>query len=350
MSIRTRGHSYMADFMVSGVRYRETFDTRREAEGWEVDVRHALKTGREVPSAKNGKSETGSDLRFLDALVTAVSRACWAGTRGGHVQITVAKQMVKFLGPKKLVSEITKADLEDLYLHFIDSGNQPTTANRKMASVTKLLNEAIEYGVIDRAPKAVKRKVGDYEIRFLTEEEEDRLLGSTLKMGLDDWHGFIAFAIDTGCRLSEMLKLKWHHFGPELEKVHIWDTKSGKARTIPLTSRAKAVIAELQETLGDRYSGPWSSWTAQDGKNLQHPRRRHWAILTSATNIHKRIHDLRHTCASRLVQRGVDLLRVKQWMGHSKIETTLIYAHLAPNDLDVCREALESRDNTCNVL
>ena len=49
---------------------------------------------------------------------------------------------------------------------------------------------------------------------------------------------------------------------------------------------------------------------------------------------------LRHTCCSRLVQNGVDIRRVKDWMGHSSIQTTMRYAHLAPGDLEVCASVL----------
>ena len=52
------------------------------------------------------------------------------------------------------------------------------------------------------------------------------------------------------------------------------------------------------------------------------------------------LHMLRHTCASRMVQGGVDLRRIQQWMGHKSITTTLRYAHLAPKDLDLAAAAL----------
>lgn len=52
------------------------------------------------------------------------------------------------------------------------------------------------------------------------------------------------------------------------------------------------------------------------------------------------VHTCRHTCASRLVQGGVDIRRVKDWMGHTTIQTTMIYAHLAPKNLFVGADVL----------
>jgi integrase len=58
-------------------------------------------------------------------------------------------------------------------------------------------------------------------------------------------------------------------------------------------------------------------------------------------------HILRHTCASRLVQGGVDIRRVQMWLGHQTLQMTMRYAHLATNDLDPCVEVLERRSCWC---
>jgi integrase len=55
-------------------------------------------------------------------------------------------------------------------------------------------------------------------------------------------------------------------------------------------------------------------------------------------------HTFRHTCCSRLVQRGVPIVVVQKWMGHATIQTTMRYAHLAPDSLDIALKALEGDD------
>ena len=54
-------------------------------------------------------------------------------------------------------------------------------------------------------------------------------------------------------------------------------------------------------------------------------------------------HALRHTCASRLVQGGIDIRRVQMWLGHQTLQMTMRYAHLATHDLDKCVAVLEHR-------
>lgn len=345
MAIRQRGRTFMADLMINKVRYRETFGTYEEAEKWEMEVRHSLKYGKELPAVKSKRANNSvQGIDTLGQLFDYVCRVHWERqANGGQTQIIAGRQIVQRLGKNKRVSEINRADLDALHSHFLERGNKPSTVNRKMAAMRKMLNVAVDHGVILKAPKVPKQRLAQDEVRFFTLSEEARIIERAKNLGLDDWSDFIQLAVDTGCRLGELLKMKWHNLSPELDKVHIWHTKSGKPRTIPLTARAQGVLKRRLEAFGDE-AGPFVMWST-NGRTLVTTRRRQWGTLTQASGLQKRIHDLRHTCASRLVQRGVDLLRVKDWMGHTKIETTLIYAHLTPSNLELCRKALEQIGN-----
>lgn len=94
--------------------------------------------------------------------------------------------------------------------------------------------------------------------------------------------------------------------------------------------------------------------TAQAGRRggpfagiLQHKYRAVWneakASIGLGTDEDVVPHVLRHTCASRLVQGGIDIRRVQTWLGHQTLTMTMRYAHLATNDLDVCVPILERR-------
>ena len=338
MTIRHRGNAWLADFMVSRKRVRETFGTYAEASTFEADYRHAIKTGRPVPQRKNGRTETGGKLETLGKLYDHVCITHWQRMKGSSAAVIYSSQIVQIMGRDKPVIEITKLDLQECCTHFFDQGNSVATVNRKMAAISKMLTEAVEHGVIPKKPGIPKGKELAQEIRFLTVEEERRLISTARHLGLAEWEPFIVLAIDTGMRLGELLRVSWGHLSPEWKSVHIWQAKSNKPRTVLLTQRARDALKAMQDAYPDSL-GPFYHWR-HDG-TLRRSYRDQWDLLCRQAGIEKRIHDLRHTCASRLVQRGVDLLRVKDWLGHSEISTTLRYAHLAPNDLDVCRKALE---------
>lgn len=334
MTVRPIQNKFMADFMVGGVRYRERFPTWEDAEKYEQDTRHALKYGKPVPVPQNGMSPSGGSLDTLGKLRDYTVRHVWERARGSTSQITYSKQVVDFLGASTPVSGVTKFHMQQLADHFLDQGNSLATVNRKLAALSRMLTEAVEHGVIDKKPRAPMAKEMAHQIRFLTPDEEERLLLAFDHLGLMHWHRFTQVAIDTGMRLGELMRLRWEHLGPN-GTIHIWQTKNNKPRTIFATDRVTTILQSLQ----DRCGGPFVDFEAR-GK-LKKNYRDQWYLACEVSKVDKRIHDLRHTCASRMVQRGVDLMRVKAWLGHTRVETTLRYAHLAPNDLQQCRRALE---------
>ena len=339
MAVRQKGRRFMTDVMVHGVRYRASFASRTEAEQYERDIAHAVASGRDIPQPKTTRTSTGGNLDTLGRLFEHVRRTHWHKMSGSSGAISCARHVVKVIGPNTPVADITKLTLQEACSVFFDQGNSVATVNRKMAAASKMLSEALELGIIDRKPSIPKGKEMNIEIRYLTEDDEDQLVTAFKQLGLAHWADFTVVAIDTGMRLGEMLRLRWNHVQGDI--VHVWQTKANKPRSIPLTRRALEALERLQERHPD-LAGPFATW--KDTGGLKRPLRNEWDVGMKVTGLDRRIHDLRHTCASRLVQRGVDLLRVKDYLGHSNIQTTLRYAHLAPTSLRSCRDVLD-RDN-----
>ena len=143
------------------------------------------------------------------------------------------------------------------------------------------------------------------------------------------------FLLYSGCRYSEAINLTWADINGN--KATFWVTKGGKPRTIPLPFKARVALRWARYR---NKAGPFTGYAYETLRN-------HWKKAKKAADLahdpQVTPHILRHTCASRLVQRGVSITRVQKWLGHATLEMTLRYAHLAPDDLEVAALALNER-------
>jgi integrase len=314
--------------MVKGTRYRETFDDEVTAKKWEIDVKAAIETGRPLPGKSNGRADSGHKIRTLGQLLEHVTKTHWKLKRSSETLIQSGKQCVTILGANFEVKDFTRFQYDEIIAELSDQELSNATINRKLAAMSVMVRAAVEIGALGRAPKVPLLEEGIGRTRFLTDEEEEKMLGLMQQLGMDDVRAFTIFAADTGGRLSAMLGLGWGDFGPNLSTVTYWVDKKSPPRTLPLSERAKVELLAIKKRYPDQ-PGPFRMFRSKNGQL-----RTHWDRVTSHLRLDDVvIHTLRHTCASRLVQRGVDLRRVQQWMGHRSIQTTLRYAHLAPSDL-----------------
>ncbi len=233
-------------------------------------------------------------------------------------------------------SEFTDEMLDTLTAALRKRGNSNATINRKMAALSKLLRKAYKMGDVRSLPefKRLKEKAG--RIRFLEPDEEERLFAAISEKS--DLYGlFCVFLIDTGARLGEGIGLRWQDI--HNERVTFWLTKSGKSRSVPLTERASAAIKACEK----RKRGPFSGIVQAKFRAAWNEAKQEVGLGTEPDVVP---HILRHTCASRLVQGGIDIRRVQTWLGHQTLQMTMRYAHLASGDLDICVPILERAART----
>ncbi|MBN9039320.1 MAG: site-specific integrase [Rhizobiales bacterium] len=212
-----------------------------------------------------------------------------------------------------------------------ENGNSNATINRKLAALRKLLRKAYKMGDIYSLPEFRREKERAGRIRYLDDDEEALLFAKIRDRSEDCWR-LSVFLVDTGARLGEALKVRW----PDLDerRVTFWVTKSGRSRSVPLTSRARAVASQkfghsrgpFCHMAPHRYRAVWNDAKTEMG-------------LADDKDLVP--HVLRHTCASRLVKGGIDIRRIQMWLGHQTLTMTMRYAHLATFDLDNCVAVLE---------
>lgn len=125
-------------------------------------------------------------------------------------------------------------------------------------------------------------------------------------------------------RRGEIFNLKWSNIDFDYGFIELLETKSGKSRKIPLS---KTMLELLNNT-------PRISEFVFVNKDTSYPytdiKHGFSTVLEKADIQNFRFHDLRHTVATRLVEKGIDLVVVKEILGHSKIDTTMRYAHAVP--------------------
>ncbi|AZO24869.1 site-specific integrase [Mesorhizobium sp. M1E.F.Ca.ET.045.02.1.1] len=225
--------------------------------------------------------------------------------------------------------------LDNLIGTLRQRGNSNATINRKMAALSKLLRKAHKMGDIHSLPEFRRQKERAGRIRFLERDEEARLFAAIRNLS-EDAYRLSVFLVDTGCRLGEALGLIWNDI--QEHRVSFWITKSGRSRTIPMTERVKEVIKLPPTTEGRRPKGPFTKLTQAQYRAIWNEAKAEVGLGADEQVVP---HILRHTCASRLVQGGIDIRRVQMWLGHQTLSMTMRYAHLATNDLDGCVVVLE---------
>jgi len=156
---------------------------------------------------------------------------------------------------------------------------------------------------------------------------------------LDHLRPLVMLALNTGLRRGELLGLTWGavNFSGKLLTVTAATAKSGHTRRIPLNREALEVLTAWHERFG-KPKVDALVFPGDDGARMKRIDTSWESLMQLAKLKDFRLHDCRHTFASRLVQAGVDLYTVKELLGHSEIAMTERYSHLAP---DTLRAAVE---------
>ena len=238
------------------------------------------------------------------------------------------------------VRDIVRPEIAKFHHDFRDI---PVQANRCLQFLSKAFNLAEIWGLRPDGTnpcRHVKKYPEKKRERYLSKNELARLgevLRQCEKDGIESQSAINALRllIFTGCRLSEIMTLMWDHVDFEGGALHLPDSKTG-AKTVHVGDPALDVLSTI-EHLPDN---PWVITGKIPGTrltDLQPP----WQRIRKRTNIEDvRIHDLRHTFASTAVAAGQGLPMIGKLLGHSNIQTTARYAHLATDPIKEAANAV----------
>jgi len=203
--------------------------------------------------------------------------------------------------------EISSLDVEMFKSTVIRERLSKTTVNHYLKILRRMFNVGIDWGYADVNPvKHVKlySEKDSLKERILTEEEEVRLF----EAASERLRPILAVALNTGMRRGEILSLNWNRVDLERRLIRVVKTKSGKDRSIPLNDDLFKVLNDLIGKRKSEYLFP----NPRTGRPFKAVRKSFANAIQEAEIKGLRFHDLRHTFASRLVGKGVDIVRVKE--------------------------------------
>ena len=247
---------------------------------------------------------------------------------GREYQHALRRYILPALGKLK-VAEVTRADVARLHTSMAD---RPYQANRTIEVLSKMFNLAEEWG---HRPEGTNPRKGI--VKYPEQKRERYLSGAELRrVGevLDDMAeervempsaiAAVRLLMLTGCRLNEIMTLKWKHVHLRSCELKLEESKTG-AKVVQLGEAAVEVLRRLPR---DRDNG-WVLPGRVDGGRLT-DLQPFWQRVRARAGLNGvRIHDLRHTFASVAAAQGKSLPMIGKMLGHTQIQTTARYAHLA---------------------
>jgi len=333
MSVYRRGNKavFYMNFTVDGVRVTRSTGkfTKKEAKLVEaVEKKRMMVDGALSPRERAARM-------LLSAAIQKTYDERWKHNKDGIKSKRLAELAMEHVGDIPL-SKIDEQMIKRMVKMLEDSGIKGATVNRYLATIKTLLRHHQQPWEHIKLKKESKGR-----IRVISREEEAvivRLLRDTEHTSKRHYYpeaaDLVEVLVDTGCRLSEVLNLRYDDISYETNLLTIWINKADRPRSIPMTRKVGGILKARQVanplkpfTIGiDQAQNVWS-WV-----------RKRMLLEDDKEFV---MHSLRHTCATRLLDRGIDLYTVKEWLGHSTIQVTERYAHLKPDKLVLAVAALE---------
>jgi integrase len=315
---RLRGNKWQADAIVGGKRVRPAFNTREEAEAFEKSAQHM----------------DSMEAASIGRLFPAYADKLWKSKRDYKGALSITNELIRMLGENTLVHRIDDDSVDALVEEWDNKDLADQSINNKLSKLSKLLKYARKKRLIQSLPLIELRPQDpNGRMRFLLPDEEKTLFAH---MNEQD-RAFCTFLLYTGGRFNESRSIEWRDVQANYYSVTFRQTKNGKFRTVPLTAQAKDALAWCKDK---GFEQPFAFITSYTGF------RQRWQTARNKTPM--KLDDgvipyvLRHTCASRLAQNGVDVAVIKEWMGHASINTTLRYAKLNAKPLEAAAAILEA--------
>lgn len=314
--------SFQVKMMAAGHQISQVFDFLDEARTWR-DLQRAgssldLDEKRIFEARANKREARTFTVRLaLERYAIEVTPA----KKGAAVELTRIGKAKKTTLAGKSFYMVTPKDV----LAFMDEIGGSDNNKRKYASLISHLYRI----AIKRWRMAVENPVsGKIEMPRNGKPRDRRLNGNEAELLLKHLSGegksVFEFAIETAMRRGEILSLEWKDIDIKNQTATLQDTKNGEVRAVPLSSTAIRVLKERTRGIG---GGKVFTITQSQLRNA-------WEAARAAAGIPDiRLHDLRHEAASRLFEKGLNVMEAASVTGHKTLSMLKRYTHLNPTDI-----------------
>ena len=337
----TGATSYRVEIRLKGAgRQSETFKRLTDARKWAQATETAIREGRHFGTVE-AKRRTVADL------IDRYTRDVLPGKKA-KTQAPQGQQLAWWrarIGEKTLAdcTPALIAECRDALAGTVSKRRKtalsPATVNRHLAALSHAFTVAVkEWGWVEANPlaKVSKPKEPRGRVRFLSDDERERLLQACRASASPDLYPAVILALSTGARQQEILGLHWPQVDLARRVATLHETKNGELRVLPLAGpalellRERAKVRRLDTDLvfpgRARRPGPDGKPKPPAPVDLRTPFE---TALNRAAIEDFRWHDLRHTAASYLAMNGASLAEIAEVLGHKTLSMVKRYAHLS---------------------
>lgn len=322
MKIRTDPRTGMkyADYMLGGKRHRVSLGTKNN----EIAIIKAGKLADNKTARDTGKMPLEAFLDRYRAYLNATKKPNTIYRFEHALKLLLESNKIVFL------DEVTPSLLDQFAIDLKSNAKSKFASgiNRSVRAIKTAMRQAEFWDLIppQNWRKVSKFKESSGRVEYHTPQEIKQIL----QIFNPDWQLVVLLGARAGLRRGEIAALRWKDIDFKNNQIYIAPNKTEKHRYVPIADDLKKALEKAK--IKDKKA----VYVANVGKN------RDSKYFLSAFYMKETreklpfkcfLHKLRHTFASHLVQAGVDLYRVSKLLGHSSIQMTEIYAHLAPSDL-----------------
>ena len=298
-----------------------TFSKRSEAKKWAQMTEGAIVEGRHFHTTE-AKKHTLTDV------ITRYSREVLPHKRTSTIpdQVRQLRWWQTHLGHYPL-TDITPAMLVE-HRNILTQGRANGTVNRYLAVLSHAFTMAVrewQWCADNPVRKLSKPKEPRGRVRFLSEDERQRLLDSCQVSRNSSLYTIVVLALSTGARRGELLSLHWSDVDLKRGMLTFRKTKNGETRAVPVTGYALDVLAHHTKS---RRHNTTLVFPDRTGRRPAGIREAFEYAVKRAGITNFRFHDLRHSAASYLAMGGASLAEIAEVLGHKTLQMTKRYTHL----------------------